>query len=1128
MKKISKKAKLISLASIGIAATSVVTTSATGLLMEQKETVNVNNDLSNDLNQNVTGNVNNKPVTDTTNNNIQQTKPLIPSASNYFNAKLSSVNGPILFWDNKITSADWFGAERWNIDLLTANHNGIKFSINPEGHKGWKRTWLNWDLDKKNNILYVLSSWGRVGTGGKDNKGVPQQNVIAIDVTTGKIIKIYELKDLGVDAFYALSVLDDGNVLVFAKQGHAISENILINTKDHSHRTSTGNLDKISVRPTGYDSSTNYLMNLIPIGPNRNLAVTYNMTSHSGTDNDDGADKGTSQVEFILCDDNMKTIEQAEKEWSKPVLVTEAIKNTKNSAIWPQRDWYKLIDGRVVTVIYDKLIVINPKNLNNPLLEVHTLDKDKWVESWSFDTNENLFYKNRDETKIKKVTLSKNNAISISEYYDLNNDPINEIKINGSSFNLYNVYGYAGQIMLVNTWFSKWINSDEYPDKKENHPDKDKMKFYGLAAAITDNKNSSGNGDTKGLLNTDKAFQKSADFNIEENILKNKLPSEITRNDLSFTEKGFLTKNKTMENGQLKYPPFVKTKMDDSTKELEVEAHIDQIPWFVGDNKMPENIPPLKITKKFKSEVEIKNRYWWKNATDDYDFANTLPSKLTVDDIKRINPFIVDITSQKAKIGSDNYPKLTYSKVQENDNDGKIKIKAEYKYLPMDVPVNANNLKTITEEKEYQIFKKTDTKNFAFIGGNTTDINQINELKELKEADVLASVFKNTSDKQEFIKFIDVNNTKGYPLSKMDISVTANDAKGELIINVDPTKYDSTLTKQTKTFTGFNKNNEYSLSFENNKSTFNKKSYRPSDVSEEIFFDNFIKYTGFDSTDLHLELFADDDKGILNASLNLITDYPEETLKNTPFKKNDANQWVAKSQISGFKTTDEFNKDYQLIFKKDNDSSLMKIKESTPSEIVSAFSGNNKNNVVINGNYYKDKHEFVKKEFVESMGLKMPPLEQNNNIEIDLFANNSGGELTVKVVFKNVPGYNIPLTFIQIFTGFAKGNDVVTQDVLVLKNQMQLENTMEKVLKAYPSQVKEHLLKTKSDIKHFFTTEPTGDYKKAIDDNKFELVISEDDIYGELIITIKFNRDDIKDPKSLLEYSQFYKNFKHY
>ena len=1120
--KLIKKFKLVSLISLAVASVSIVAGTTSVLLVKGGENQKINDVNNSDFNQNVSGN--NSSIVDTNNSNSDQTiKPLIPSASNYFNAKLSSVNGPILFWNTKITSADWFGAERWSIDLLDVkDDSGVKFNINKDGHDGWKRTWLNWDLDKKNNILYILSSWGKVG-GNSTVLGTPQQNVIAINVTTGKIIKVYELKNMEKDAFFAVSVLEDGNVLVYAKQGNAVTENVLINTKDKTYKIGKGNLDKISVKPSEFPSSKNYLMNLIPIGKNRNIAITYNLTGHSGTSDDNGQDQGNSQVEFILCDDNMNFIKDAQGDWKKAIKVTDAITGTKNSKIWPQRDWYKLIDNRVVTVIYDKLIIINPKNENNPELSIFTLTHDKWVESWSFDTNENLFYKNKGETEIRKVTLPKNNENpSISSYYELKNSPQEKIQKNAQSFNLYNVFGYAGQIMLINTYFDDYIKPESYPNDALS-------KDYGLAVAVTDNKGSAGHGDIKGLLNTEDAFQKSADFFIDQDILKNKLPSEITRNDLTFTEKGFLTNNKKTENGQLKYPPFVKTKIDDKKKELEVEVYIDQIPWFVGDNKMPDNIPPLKITKKFNSEIDINNRYWWKKAEEDYDFKNTLPSKLTEADIERINPFVVNISSQRVKVDNQNYPKLTYSIQSRDDASGKIKIKAQYDYLPLDVPVKKEKLLNIVSEKEFEIFKSSSTKSFKFIGNSEQDINKIQQLKELQEANVLPSTFQK-SDKQAFLKFIDVEQTKGYPLSKMEIKVTANDANGELNIEVDPRKYDNTLSVQTKKFTGFNKNSEYSLKFENTKITFDKKYYRPSDISEEIFFDNFVTYTGFDSTDLHLELFTDDDKGVLNASLYLLTDYPVTTLKNTPFKKDNEDRWVAKHTISGFKTTDEFNKDYQLIFKNDNDSSLMKIKELTPSEIIKAFdkTPGNKNDVSLGDENYKDKHEFVKKVFVKKMGLKMPELVNSSDIIIDLFPNNSGGELTVKVVFKNVPGYNIPLTFIQIFTGFAKGNDVVTKDVLVMKNQMQLENTMKDVLKAYPSQVKKHLVDKKMDIKHFFTTEPTGDYKTAIEKNSFELIISDDDIYGELIVTIRFKREDITEQKSLLEYSQIYTNFKHY
>ena len=1125
----SKKAKIISLASLGIASVTAVGTSTTALINQQNDPNSFDSNLNVNLNQNQ-NTITNPSIEGNLNNNVQQTKPLISSASNYFNAKLSSVNGPILFWDNKITSADWFGAERWSKNLDTEAFGGKKFNLNPNNdhQNGWRRAWLNWDLDKKNNILYVLSTQDLV------NKK-PTQNVLAIDVLTGNILHMYELEGDNSGAFFAVSVLENGNLLVYGQQKHASTRHILIDTKSKKWKINSGDLEKISELPKNegnndYSKSKNYLMNLIPIAPNRNLAMTYNMTSHSNTDNDAGADQGTSQVEFILCDDNMKIVQTADQKWKKPVLATLAIKNTKNSAIWPQRDWYKLIDGRVVTVIYDKLIIIDAKNPNNLEMNVFELDKDGWVESWSFDTNENLFYKVKGDSKIKKVTLPKGSGSpSVSEYYDLKNTSIDKIRDNASSFNLYNVYGYAGQIMLVNTWFWKWVNSDEYPDKKPDHQDKDKMDTFGLAAAVTDHKNSSGSGDIKGLLNTDQAFQKSADFKIEENILKNKLPSEITRNDLSFTEKGFLTNNKKTAGGKLLYPPFTKLENNDQTKKLVIEANVDQIPWFVGDNKMPENIIPLKIKKEFVTGEDISKRFAWKSVNDDYDFKNTLPSKLTVEDVNRIDPFIINVNSQKVEIGGEKYPKLKYSLSEANDTTGTIKITAEYKYLPMDVSINKTNLLTYSQSQTFNIFKNTDNKNFQFIGNGEDDITKINELKELKEANVLPSVFEK-ADPQAFIKFIDVNKTKGYPLSKMKITVNANDTKGELSLTVDAKNYDSNAEVKTKVFKGFNKINEYQLSFQSSKNNFDKKHYRPSDISEEIFFENFITYSGFDATDLHLELFANDNKGSLSASLYLLSDYPKSALTNTPFEKDSDGKWIAKKSITGFKNTDEFNKEYQLIFKKDNDSSLASVKELTPSEIVKAFDNkpSTKKDILLGDKFYKDKHDFVNQVFVDKMGLKMPKLEATEDIKIDLFANNSGGELTIKIVFKNVDGYSIPLTFIQIFTGFAKGNDVVTEDVLVLKNQMQLENSMKEILKAYPSQVKEKLLSNKMLIHNFFTTNPTGDYKIALENKKFELFIDDNDIHGQLIITIKFKREDIKNSNSLLEYSQIYTNLNHY
>lgn len=290
------------------------------------------------------------------------------------------------------------------------------------------------------------------------------------------------------------------------------------------------------------------------------------------------------------------------------------------------------------------------------------------------------------------------------------------------------------------------------------------------------------------MLNTEKAFQKSADFNIKPNVLNTKLPSEITRDDLDLLYNSFFT-NRSDKNGDgtLKYEPFIKTEMNDLTKKLTIKVNIDQIPWFVTNNVMPNDIKPLTITKSFDSLVNTTDKFIWKKSNiDDYDFKNTLPSKLTVQDIERISPLISTLSSQRTRINGIDYPKTTYYIESSSDNSGIVKIKADYEYLPMDTKSSISNIKKYTLEHSYEIFKSTDNKTFAFVGNmnsNEEDINNIPALKELKEANLFPSHFNN-ANKQDFLKFINISSTSGYPLEKMNITVNANDLEGKLTVTL--------------------------------------------------------------------------------------------------------------------------------------------------------------------------------------------------------------------------------------------------------------------------------------------------------------------------------------------------------
>lgn len=457
---------------------------------------------------------------------------------------------------------------------------------------------MNFDLDKRNDILYILNN----------KKGA--QSVVSIDTSNGQVLKEYRLNNnsngTNGDTYFTLSVLDNGNVLVFGQQGHAISKSELINVKDGTVIQNRGNLESVSEK---YNSSTNnYLMNLIPISENRNLAITYNFTNKSGTQWDVGrVDDNTSRVDFILCDDKMNSITNVENSWNKPKLATMAIPGTMNSAMWQQRDWYRLLDGRIVTIIYDKLFVIDGiTNPNNPIFTSFSIGKNKWVESWSFDTDEKLYFKIKDDSIIQTVTLDSNKNGSnhtMGTYYNLK-DSIELIKKNATKFSLYNVYHYSGQIMIINSYWNSYINTGSMPNQEQINQNN-----YGLAAAITNNRDNPGEGYTKGLLNTDKAFQKSADFTLSDEILNKKLPSEITRNDLTLLNNSFFTKRTDSNSNGLLYEPFVKTEMDDINKILKIVVNIDQIPWFVTNNQMPNEIKPLRIEKEFTSMVDINSRF---------------------------------------------------------------------------------------------------------------------------------------------------------------------------------------------------------------------------------------------------------------------------------------------------------------------------------------------------------------------------------------------------------------------------------------------------------------------------------------------------------------------------------------
>lgn len=170
----------------------------------------------------------------------------------------------------------------------------------------------------------------------------------------------------------------------------------------------------------------------------------------------------TYDVYFLLVDDNLNMVTR-DGVWGHKVKVASGMVGYRNTQLTPQRDYYSMLDGIVITIVYNTAVVIDATS-SNVNFGVFPMTDSKWIKSWSFDSNQNLYFKFKDDTKIYKVsgdfwkTLnnSSSTAVSPTLYLDLsviNND----VKKYASNFIIYNVYGYTGQLMLINYYYSKFI-----------------------------------------------------------------------------------------------------------------------------------------------------------------------------------------------------------------------------------------------------------------------------------------------------------------------------------------------------------------------------------------------------------------------------------------------------------------------------------------------------------------------------------------------------------------------------------------------------------------------------------------------------------------------------------------------
>lgn len=1095
-------------------------------------------------------------------NDEVSTKPLVPLDYNVSVPLLVQDTGPIISQKSIITSLDWFGAERWHLDLESAKLGDVTFLPTGVTRENWNEYFdsamINFSLDRNNNHLWVLSN------SGNGNSNVPKQKIMQIDSETGKILMIKEINYSGsrTRLYRKIQVLDSGNVIIYS---HGEPNFDLYTKSDGQIKTVKYDENKLTSNMTSDINSMNKEATrtfsfLFSISPGLNIAV---FTPEAWYPNKSGV-QNSGKIYFAYVDDNLNLLSSS-SEWNTAKYMNnnrdemtedtfEIVKSDGTTSSKKYVDYngnsfpkltYKLPDGRTLVTIYNKLYIFWPSSDKlKPTFKEFNLnvqdEKGKFrpIESWTTDTSNNVYVKFAGDTKIQKIEINgstyDSTDIKVSSYYDLSGSPIDEIKNNAKNLVMYNVYGYSGQIMLLNPIR---VESSNIPDlKDESISQKFSTKDFGLAIAVVDSKTSTGQGDTKGLLNTDKAFTKSSTFNISENILKNKLPSEISRNDLEITENGFLTQNNTIDSvsGSLKYKQFEKVEINDKSKYLKITVNIDQIPWFVNNGVMPSNIPPLTITKEFSTSNDIETRVTWKDENLDYDFKNTLPSKVTENDIKRFDPFDINLTSQNISISGVNYPMKDYFVENANDQTGTITIKTIYKYLPIDVEAKESNVISQEFSKEYHIFKLSDTKSFNFIGnGNSQteeNIKDIPQLKELSESNFLPSSF-NTNDISSILKFINTDTSAGYPISKMNFVVTPNDINGTLTISgklQDGYYDDQQYAKEfKKTYIGLNKISDYNFSLNNIPIDFDKSEYLPSEINEQIIYKYFAVYRGFNSSDIFLEIIPNNEKGELRLIVKINSNYPNSVVENNGFVLE--NEFYTKEfVINGFKTSLEYEEQYIVTFKDDNNSDLENIKKFSPNQIKQILDGtNNGNELYIGNKKITNKKDFVIN-LIEKQGSKIPNVDQiGDDFAFDIYYNDTNGEITVKLIYKNISGLSNELVYIQRYTGFAKGNQIVTNDNLSFKTESKLFFDNPNFKNELPSSIKNNLENMdirQKEIKKFLGFF-SGAYLDAIEKNNFSLNIAADDIFGYLTVKITFSRENVTDPQSLLSYTATYKGF---
>lgn len=246
-----------------------------------------------------------------------------------------------------------------------------------------------------------------------------------------------------------------------------------------------------------------------------------------------------------------------------------------------------------------------------------------------------------------------------------------------------------------------------------------------------------------------------------------------------------------------------------------------------------------------------------------------------------------------------------------------------------------NNVLSYTSSFDYTVFKFTKQAKFQFVGQTSkstpVDATKVVELKNLLSANTLPSSFltlNNSSDPTNsgFLSFIDTNASKGYLISKMRFTVTADDNNGTLQISATmPSSYSPNNSNETFniTYTNLNKAKNYSFIFKPPTELTNRQgisSILPSAVTDRDIINYFISYIGFSSNDFTINKVPDDEKGALLVSINLDKKYANQ-LGNGSFGFTN---YTANKIFSGFMTKNQYNQRFDVQFV--GDSQLMYLK----------------------------------------------------------------------------------------------------------------------------------------------------------------------------------------------------------